>query len=64
MTLFMRDPSRYIPQYGGWCAFGFAMQPGEFGSWQAGPYPIDPASFKIERLFGKWSNKVAPASVL
>jgi len=32
------DPERYIPAYGGWCAFGMAVED---------KFPIDPTAFKI-----------------
>lgn len=35
---FKRDPVRYEPAYGGWCAFGMAIQD---------KFPIDPTKFKI-----------------
>jgi nicotinamidase-related amidase len=35
---FNRDPDRYEPAYGGWCAFGMAIQD---------KFPIDPTKFKI-----------------
>ena len=35
---FDTDPERYIPAYGGWCAFGMAVQD---------KFPIDPTNFKI-----------------
>lgn len=41
---FDRDPQRYIPAYGGWCAYGMAVE---------NKFPIDPTNFKIVdgRLF-------------
>ena len=35
---FKFDPDKYIPAYGGWCAFGMAVKD---------KFPIDPTSFKI-----------------
>lgn len=35
---FEQDPEKYIPAYGGWCAFGMAIQD---------KFPIDPTNFKI-----------------
>jgi len=35
---FDKDPERYIPAYGGWCAFGMSVQD---------KFPIDPYNFKI-----------------
>ena len=32
------DPEKYIPAYGGWCAFGMAKQD---------KFPVDPTNFKI-----------------
>ncbi len=36
--LFVADPERYVPAYGGWCAYGMAM---------GGKVPIDPSAWKI-----------------
>ena len=36
--MFDRDPEKYIPAYGGWCAYGMAVQD---------KFPIDPTNFKI-----------------
>ena len=36
---FKQDPDRYVPAYGGWCAFGMAVQD---------KFPVDPTAFKIE----------------
>lgn len=35
---FKKDPGRYAPQYGGWCAFGMSVQD---------KFPIDPTAFKV-----------------
>lgn len=35
---FNSDPDRYLPAYGGWCAYGMAVE---------GHFPIDPNAFKI-----------------
>lgn len=35
---FDQNPERYIPAYGGWCAFGMAIQD---------KFPVDPTNFKI-----------------
>ncbi len=37
-TAFDANPETYIPAYGGWCAFGMAVQD---------KFPVDPKSFKI-----------------
>ena len=44
VRLFNADPSRYEPAFGGWCAYGAAIEK---------KFPIDPSSFKIidGRLF-------------
>jgi YHS domain-containing protein len=41
---FLTDPAKYVPAYGGWCAFGMAVED---------KFPIDPKVFKIVdgRLF-------------
>lgn len=42
--VFSRNPDAYLPAFGGWCAFGMAIQD---------KFPVDPKSFKIVdgRLF-------------
>ena len=35
---FEEDPERYLPAYGGWCAFGMAVED---------KFPVDPTNFKI-----------------
>lgn len=35
---FDQNPERYLPAYGGWCAFGMAIQD---------KFPVDPTNFKI-----------------
>ncbi len=36
--LFDKDPAKYVPAYGGWCAFGMAVED---------KFPVDPTNFKI-----------------
>ena len=45
-TLFISDPEKYMPAYGGYCAFSLGM-PNGFGGGVPGKYPVDPESFKI-----------------
>ncbi len=35
---FDKDPEKYIPAFGGWCAYGMAVQD---------KFPVDPTNFKI-----------------
>ena len=35
---FEKEPKKYLPAYGGWCAFGMAVQD---------KFPVDPTNFKI-----------------
>lgn len=35
---FQKNPDKYVPAYGGWCAFGMAI---------GDKFPVDPTSFKI-----------------
>ena len=35
---FDREPEKYLPAYGGWCAFGMSIQD---------KFPVDPTNFKI-----------------
>ncbi len=45
---FQMDPERYLPAYGGYCAYGFALDPETSGGWKPGPYPVDPESYLVE----------------
>ncbi len=49
--MFDEDPDKYLPAYGGWCAFGMAVED---------KFPVDPRSFQIVEgklmLFLKNSN--------
>ena len=36
--VFQKNPSKYLPAYGGWCAFGMAI---------GDKFPVDPTNFKI-----------------
>lgn len=38
VELFRKNPARYVPEFGGWCAFGMAVQD---------KFPVDPTVFKI-----------------
>ncbi len=38
MAAFQKDPAKYAPAYGGWCAFGMAI---------GDKFPVDPTRFKI-----------------
>ena len=35
---FVKSPAKYVPAYGGWCAFGMAI---------GDKFPVDPTNFKI-----------------
>ena len=35
---FVEDPQKYVPAYGGWCAFGMSVED---------KFPVDPTNFKI-----------------
>ncbi|MFT4621710.1 MAG: YHS domain-containing protein [Myxococcota bacterium] len=43
---FEAAPAETAPAFGGWCAFGFAMDPGATG-WPVGPYPVDTKSYLV-----------------
>ncbi len=45
-SLFIAEPVRYLPAYGGYCAFSLGM-PNGFGGGVPGKYPVNPESFKI-----------------
>jgi len=36
--MFAADPEKYLPAYGGWCAFGVAT---------GQRFPVDPTNFKV-----------------
>jgi YHS domain-containing protein len=51
---FLSDPPRYLPEFGGFCAFGVGMTRGSgLGDNPPGKYPVDPQSFKVidEKLY-------------
>ena len=59
--LFKSNPEAYLPQYGGYCAYGFAFEEKERG--RLGKYSINPKSFKVidEKLYlfyKAWGNDV------
>ena len=37
-AMFEKNPEKYVPAYGGWCAFGMAI---------GDKFPVDPTNFKI-----------------
>ena len=43
---FLADPERYLPRYGGWCAFGMGLDEAEAGVPRE-RYPVDPLSYEI-----------------
>ena len=45
-SLFIENPERYKPEFGGYCAYGLAMDVDQNG-YPPGKYPIDPKTFKI-----------------
>lgn len=45
LQAFKENPDKYLPAYGGYCAFGVGMKPS--GEYMPGKYPVDPESFKI-----------------
>lgn len=46
LTTFKRSPEKYVPKYGGWCAYRMAQKPEEEG-WGQSRIPVDPTNFKI-----------------
>ena len=46
LRMFRQEPEKYVPRYGGWCAFGLGMDPETYG-YPRGKYSIDPETFKI-----------------
>ena len=47
LAAFQSEPEKYLPQFGGWCAYGFGVD-AEATGFQPGRYPVDPESFKVE----------------
>ncbi|MCD2259509.1 YHS domain-containing (seleno)protein [Psychroserpens luteolus] len=43
---FVKHPKKYLPQFGGYCAYGIGMNTDSNGN-PPGKYPIDPKTFKI-----------------
>ena len=43
--LFDVNPEVYLPEFGGYCAYGFAFEEKEKG--RLGKYSVDPKSFKV-----------------
>ncbi|MCG8409105.1 MAG: hypothetical protein MI923_28205 [Phycisphaerales bacterium] len=57
MKVFRSNPEKYIPAYGGWCAFGMSVKD---------KFPVDPTNFKIVdgRLMLFLKNKNVDALLL
>lgn len=45
-STFVENPEKYLPQYGGYCAYGLGMDSGLNGN-PPGKYPINPETYKI-----------------
>ncbi len=43
---FLADPERYLPRYGGWCAYGMGLDEAEMNLPRE-RYPVDPTSYEI-----------------
>lgn len=56
-TTFSKNPQKYLPQFGGYCAYGLAMDSGINGN-PPGKYPVDPQTFKIidGKLYLFWNS--------
>ena len=46
LKLFKKSPNAYLPEYGGWCAYGCSGTK-ETTGFTAGKFPVDPKTFKI-----------------
>lgn len=46
LQLFVENPRKYLPKYGGWCAYGMSLDKSKDG-YTPNKYPIDPESFMI-----------------
>lgn len=47
LELFQRDPERFLPQFGGWCAYGLSFPDSGYG-FPAGKYAPNPEQFLIK----------------
>ncbi len=56
---FQETPEDYLPQYGGYCAFGLGAPAGKYGS-NPEPFDVDPTSFEIlnGRLYLFFKNEL------
>ena len=45
-STFQSDPLKYLPEFGGYCAYGLAMD-GSSSDYPPGKYPVDPETFKF-----------------
>ena len=45
-STFVENPKKYLPQFGGYCAYGLGMDYGLNGN-PPGKYPVNPGTFKI-----------------
>ncbi len=46
LQMFTENPTKYLPKYGGWCAYGMSLDKSKDG-YSPNKYPIDPKSFTI-----------------
>ena len=58
--LFIENPKKYLPEYGGFCAFGVGM---ESTGYKAGRYKVDPKIYKLinNKLYLFYPTKEWPA---
>lgn len=47
LNLFAAEPERYVPAFGGWCAYGLATRPGTPNTRKPGKYRASPRTFKV-----------------
>ena len=47
-TKFEKDPERYIPAFGGYCALSLGIEPGELEDRNPGLYKADPSVYVLE----------------
>ena len=47
-SLFIENPKKYLPEFGGYCAYGLGMESGQgLNGNPPGKYPVNPETFKI-----------------